>query len=136
MRIRSAPPRSANFAEMPVPAPAPRTGRPAATSARSRATTSALVYIAFLSELGDVDGDAPGEGRLVGADAGRGPRRRPADVDPRLAEPEGGADEVVDEVGVGTAVLGPPGLHGAVGPRRHRHLAQVRHERGVEVAGE
>src|SRR6476661_5715931 len=101
MRMRSAPPRSANFAEMPVPAPAPRTGRPASTSARSRASTSALVYIAFLSELGDVDRGAPGERRLVGADAGCRPGSRPADVDPGRALPERGTHEVVYEVGAG-----------------------------------
>src|SRR6476659_3822570 len=102
MRMRSAPPRSANFAEMPVPAPAPRTGRPASTSARSRASTSALVYIAFLSELGDVD-----RGRAL---------------------PERGADEVVDEVGVGAAVLGASSLDGAVLQGRHRELAKVGHQ--------
>ena len=36
MMMRSAPPASAHLAEMPVPAPHPTTGRPAATSARTR----------------------------------------------------------------------------------------------------
>ncbi len=36
MMIRSTPPRSANFAEMPVPAPAPMIGCRAATLLRSR----------------------------------------------------------------------------------------------------
>src|SRR3990170_3348181 len=40
MMMRSTPPRSANLAEMPVPAPAPMMGRPAVTCARRRRTHS------------------------------------------------------------------------------------------------
>src|SRR5919202_4872963 len=48
MMIRSAPPASANLAEMPVPAPAPMMGLPCAICACSRSSTCARVYrIAF-----------------------------------------------------------------------------------------
>src|SRR3954465_15675291 len=43
MMMRSMPPASAHLALMPVPAPPPMTGRPAATWARSRARHSARV---------------------------------------------------------------------------------------------
>ena len=40
MMSRSTPPRSANFAEMPVPAPAPITGLPLATTDSSLSSVS------------------------------------------------------------------------------------------------
>jgi hypothetical protein len=50
MMIKSAPPASASLAEMPVPAPQPTIGLPAAFCCRSRATISSRA-IAISNEI-------------------------------------------------------------------------------------
>src|SRR5918994_4523472 len=136
MMIRSAPPASANLAEIPVPAPAPMIGRPPSIWAHSRARTSFLEYRivrppplftrmpghdvrhraplaglrgALIDEFDQQVDRAIGEGRVVDVEV----ELFDSDVGPQVLPDRGEAGSVRHRV--------PEGLSGAV---EHRYTAE------------
>src|SRR5688572_4145629 len=83
MMMRSTPPRSENFAEMPVPAPAPMIGSPASTRARRRPSDSsrAMNGMRTPGEVGEeLLGHRIGERRIIDVEVELDQRHRRADA--------------------------------------------------------
>src|SRR6266511_3394334 len=107
MMSRSMPPASADFAERPVPAPPPMSGRPAATVARNRSTA---VFLSIVDLLGARPGGRrswvpdptwPGpairRGRLSGGIGADQPVQRPRQLRSEAGVVDGGRRVVHDD---------------------------------------
>src|SRR5512139_1961524 len=128
MIARSAPPASAILAEMPVPAPQPTIGTPAATWARSRRSTSARGMKGMVGLLLCSGGPAGLPASAQHPEQGLGDRareRRVVDVGLELDERDARPQPRADGLEAGAVRLGVPEL--AACGVEHRHAAE-RHE--------